>query len=118
MADDEEAIRDLLQIILQKAGYAVHLEANGNFIYEQAGNYPDLYLLDWQMQDTDGLEACRYLKSSPLTRAIPVIMLSANPAVKTLYREAKADSCIEKPFDIPDLLTQIESLLNNPVTTP
>jgi len=112
ITDDDDGIRDVLTMILERAGYEVELRENGNFIYEEPARYPDLYLIDRQMPDGDGLDLCRKLKSAEATRSIPLIMISANPNIKQLYAAAGANDCIEKPFDIKSLLEKVERYIN------
>ena len=77
--DDEEPIRELLKLTLQSAGFDSILEAsNGEDGLALATRYmPDLILLDLMLPGMDGLSVCRRLKSSPDTRMIPIIMLTA-----------------------------------------
>lgn len=112
IADDDESIRDVLAMILERAGYDVELWPNGSFIHEQPEHYPHVYLIDRQMPYTDGLEVCRQLKRNEATRSIPVIMISATPNIKNLSAEAGANDCIEKPFDIAQLLQTISECIN------
>lgn len=107
IADDDESIRDVLTMILERAGYEVELKTDGSFIHEQTERYPDIYLIDRQMPDTDGLEVCKQLKRNETTRSIPVIMISATPNIKQLSVQAGANACIEKPFEIAHLLEKI-----------
>lgn len=111
IADDDEGIRDVLTMILERAGYEVELWPNGSFIHEQSERYPDIYLIDRQMPDSDGLDVCRQLKLNETTRSIPVIMISATPNIKQLSVEAGANASIDKPFEIAHLLEKIDECI-------
>lgn len=74
---------------------------------------PDLILLDILMPGWDGYETCRRLKSSPATRAIPVIFLSAlcDTAQKLKGFEAGCVDYITKPFDHREVLARVSAHL-------
>lgn len=112
IADDDESIREVLAMILQRAGYDVELRENGSFVNEHPQSYPDIYLIDRQMPDSDGLDVCRQLKDDKSTSSIPVIMISATPTIKQLFAQAGANDCIEKPFEIAHLLERVDYFVN------
>lgn len=70
----------------------------------------DLFILDKQLPDMDGIALCRLLKLDHRTKHIPVLMLSANPQIKELAQAAGADDVLEKPFEIKDFLSIIARL--------
>ncbi len=75
---------------------------------------PDVVLLDIIMPGMDGFEVCRYLKSNPETRIIPVIMVTAsksNRDFKIKALEAGADAFLTKPLDELELTAQIRAML-------
>ena len=75
---------------------------------------PDLILVDILMPNTDGYTACRTIKQDPLTRGIPVVMLTgiAYELNKKLSQQMGADGYITKPFDRKSLLDGISDILN------
>ena len=111
IVEDDDGIMDILNIILKRAGYETNSFSDGRPV--MAGKYelPDLYLLDKQLSGVDGLDICRHLKEDPLTKNIPVIMVSANPQINVLSENAGADDYIEKPFTIETLLSTIKQHL-------
>ena len=117
IADDDEGIRDIFQILLEREGYILDLQASGNEILENRFILPDLFLIDKQLSGASGLDLCRYLKSQPHTQHIPLIMISASPDIGALSKEAGADNYIEKPFDINCLLRMIKEHLEEAATT-
>ena len=116
--DDDESIRDLFRIIFERAGYEIVIESDSHNILEDNYDLPDIFLLDRQLSGPDGLITCNYIKTSPKTRDIPVILISASPDIKALSRSAGADGFIEKPFNIDDLLKTVDMHLLKIVSSP
>ena len=77
VVDDTPENIDVLRGILG-ADYSVRVANNGQLALKIAATLPtDLILLDIMMPEIDGYEVCRQLKANPLTRAIPVIFITA-----------------------------------------
>ena len=75
--DDAKNVR-LLEVLLRPRGYAVVTAANGAEALQQVHQgRPDLILLDVMMPLVDGFEVCKLLKDHPVTRLIPVVMMTA-----------------------------------------
>jgi len=74
---------------------------------------PDLILLDVMMPGMDGFEVCKRLKSDPLTRHIPVVMVTALSDVSDRVRglEAGADDFLSKPVSDLALFARVKSLV-------
>jgi DNA-binding response OmpR family regulator len=112
IAEDDPSIQKLFTIILKREGYDIEVFSDGKIIYEKEMLLPNLFILDRQLKNsTDGLEACRYLKSKEATRNIPVIMISATPEIGVLSKKAGAEDYLEKPFSISLLLQKIKKFL-------
>ncbi len=109
VTDDDPSLQELFRMILESAGYEVEVRSNGLGILENQFMIPDLFLLDRQLSGIDGLDICRHLKNQEKTKHIPVIMISANPDIAQLSRDAGADNYIEKPFIKKHLLKVIET---------
>ena len=118
--DDEEPIRELLKLTLQSAGFDSVLEAsNGEDGLALATRYmPDLILLDLMLPGMDGLSVCRRLKSSPDTRMIPIIMLTAKSDESDIVvgLEMGANDYITKPFSRKVLTARIRAPVPKPPT--
>ncbi len=114
IADDDPAIRKLLQTLLSRNGFTVTAVSNGLLAYETAlGVRPDLILLDWMMPILDGRSAAHKLKGDERTRHIPIVMLTSQARTedKVSALEAGAQDYLTKPFDSRELVARIEQQL-------
>lgn len=119
LVEDDVAIREMLRRPLQKAGYELREAGDVQAARETLLNDPpDLVLLDWMLPDMSGLEWARTLKSSPVTKDIPVIMLTARGEEEDRVRglDVGADDYIVKPFSPRELVARIKAVLRR--TTP
>jgi DNA-binding response OmpR family regulator len=111
VVDDETSIRDLLEMVLVREGYAVGIAENGKKALEMINSFePDLIILDLMLPDMDGHEVCRKVTSEKHT---PIIMLTAKNELidKVLGLELGADDYLTKPFETRELLARIKALL-------
>lgn len=113
IADDDPAIVDSMQMMLELEGFAVTTIVDGKTIYNMKGDYPDVLLLDIWMSGEDGRDICKYLKSDPQTSHIPVIMISASKDVELSAKNAGADDFIAKPFEMVELVNMIRKYTKN-----
>lgn len=111
VVEDDPDILNALNIALGSAGFDVHVLLKGRPILSNDFALPDVFIIDKQLPDVDGLEICRYLHSKPNYRGIPVIIISASEALKKKALEAGASYFIEKPFAINDLVDVIHHSL-------
>ena len=101
--------RICLKIILEKQGYEVKLYSLGKPAIKNNAPLPDMFLLDKQLPDIDGLDVCRQLKANDETKKIPVVIISATPQIEELSKKAGANDFIEKPFSINTLLKTVKT---------
>lgn len=111
VADDDPAIVDAIQIMLEDAGYEVSTTVDGETVYKMEKEYPDLLLLDIWMSGQDGRELCKFLKSRDATKEIPIIMISANKDTAKMAKDSGANDFIEKPFDMNELLKKVATCI-------
>lgn len=114
LVEDDAAICEMLQAPLQKAGYEV-LEA-GDVRTAKARlleDPPELILLDWMLPDTSGIDWARTLKASPVTKDIPLIMLTARGEEEDRVRglDVGADDYVTKPFSPRELVARMKAVL-------
>jgi len=114
VVEDEPDIREVIEYNLKREGYRVRTCANGEEGLEQARTTaPDIVLLDLMLPGLDGIEVCRRLKQDPLTRGIPVIMVSAKgeEADVVLGLGLGADDYVTKPFSPKELSARVRAVL-------
>lgn len=114
LVEDDAAVREVLVLPLQKAGFRVIeagdvREARGLLLEPR----PDLILLDWMLPDISGIEWARSLKEAPHTRDLPIIMLTARGEEEDRIRglEVGADDYVTKPFSARELIARIRAVL-------
>lgn len=111
LVDDTRHFLELETTFLQRAECRVLTAGTGLEALRVAKNeLPDLILLDIEMPEMNGLQACRILKSDPATKAIPVIMLTSMK-MEGEARRAGADHYLRKPIDEPTFLAEIRKFL-------
>ena len=110
--EDDEAINDILTIMLTNSGYSVSSVRTGEYFADQNAAKPDLFLIDRNLPGINGIEICKQIKSEPGTRDIPVIMISASAGFVEPAKAAGADACIEKPFSRRELFDTIDHYIN------
>ncbi len=112
--DDDPVIRKIIKYKLEKENYEVllaedALEGISRIISEK----PDLILLDVVMPEVDGYETLQLIKCNQELKDIPVIMLTGRDEVNDIRKgfDSGADDYLGKPFDFPELLARIKTLL-------
>lgn len=105
--DDDPAIVDALQIMLEDEGYLVSSFFDIKIVKRVREYIPDLILLDIWMAGLDGRDIAKELKNIPETKSIPIIMISASWDIMKSAIESGADDFLAKPFEIDDLLSKV-----------
>ncbi len=114
VTDDNPLNVKLLSAKLTREYYSVITAENGVQAVEKAASEkPDLILLDVMMPEMDGFEACRQIKANPVTRGIPVVMVTALSDVQDRVRglDAGADDFLTKPINDIALMARVRSCL-------
>ena len=114
IVDDESAIRDMVGITLDLAGFSAISAADAHEAHVCIiDNKPDLVLLDWMLPGGSGIELARRLRQDEITTNIPIIMLTAKASEdnKVQGLNEGVDDYITKPFSPRELVARIKTVL-------
>lgn len=114
VAEDEEALAQLLKYNLEKEGYRVTLSRDGeDALMVAEESRPDLIVLDWMLPKVAGIEVCRRLRSRTQARNTPIVMITARSeeSDRTRGLDTGADDYIVKPFFMSELLARLRAVM-------
>jgi two-component system phosphate regulon response regulator PhoB len=114
VVDDDPDVRSVIAFKLQRAGFTVYEEADGEAgLAAAAQERPDVVLLDWMMPRMSGVEVCRAMRDNATLDATRVIMLTAKSQEPEVQRgfAAGADDYIVKPFSPSELVSRVQAVL-------
>jgi response regulator RpfG family c-di-GMP phosphodiesterase len=111
VVDDDPNLRALLRTSFEVAEIEVdEADSARSAATKIASRHPDVVVLDVAMPGVDGITFCRGLKADPITRGIPVVLLTGDQIAESAGRGAGADGFLRKPFSPLALLTIVERL--------
>ena len=114
IVDDEAAIRDMVGIALDLAGFSLISASDAREAHISIiDNKPDLVLLDWMLPGGSGIELARRLRRDEITSSLPIIMLTAKATEdnKVQGLSEGVDDYIIKPFSPRELVARIRTVL-------
>lgn len=114
VVEDEASIREMLKFALERADFRVALASSAQDArVRMAESRPDLILMDWMMPGVSGIELSREFKQNPMTRDIPIIMVTARAEEEDKVRGLNigCDDYVSKPFSFPELIARIQAVL-------
>ena len=120
VVEDEPNQVELIEFNLNSEGYEVVVARDGEEALNLAEEEnPDLILLDWMLPKVSGIEVCRQLRRSKMTREIPIVMLTARSEESDKIRglDIGADDYITKPYSIKELLARVRAAMRRPSTS-
>lgn len=110
LADDDEAMRALLEAVLALSGHEIETHANGKSAWESYERRPaEMLVLDWHMPEMDGIELCRRVRAHPHGDATYLLMITARAHPEDLEHvlDAGADDYLPKPVTPADVLARL-----------
>ncbi len=111
--EDDPDIAQLISYQLRQAKYMTEIAGDGEKgLKAIERSLPALIILDLMLPGKDGLEICRVLKSSPKTRQIPILMVTARgeEADRIVGFESGADDYLPKPFSPRELVLRVQAI--------
>jgi DNA-binding NarL/FixJ family response regulator len=114
IVDDDLTLRKILHNSLEHRGYQVVSVGSGkDALARFSQDVPDIIVSDVSMPEMDGFEFCRQLRSQPSGKLIPFIFLSAKNELNDRVQghTIGADNYLTKPFEMKELLANIEALI-------
>jgi two-component system phosphate regulon response regulator PhoB len=119
VVEDEDDIRNLVVLQLEREGFTVATAANGiDALAVARRTLPSLVILDLMIPGISGTEVCRRLRAEPETRDVPVIILSARAEEidRVVGFEVGADDYVTKPFSPRELMLRVRAVLRRAPT--
>ncbi|OEH85723.1 DNA-binding response regulator [Desulfuribacillus stibiiarsenatis] len=117
IVDDEDRIRKLLRMYLEREGYEIDEAEDGTTGYDKIiGNEYDLILLDIMLPGMDGWEICQKVRKH---KSVPIIMLTAKGEEENRIQgfEIGADDYVVKPFSPREVIMRVKALLKRSSAT-
>jgi len=106
--EDNPDIKEVLDYILKIEGYEVIPCQDGTSLNSLDIIKPDIILMDDILAGIRGSALCQQLKADVRTKDLPVILISAMPNVRDTAAKCGADTYIEKPFNIDELIDMVK----------
>jgi CheY-like chemotaxis protein len=114
LVEDDPALRRYLEVVLERAGYAVISAGDGleaMKVLLSAG--VDVIVTDALMPNLDGYELCRFVRNSEHLSHLPIILLSALDPKNSTDESEQVDAFLSKPVSPEDLLGRIAEVSHN-----
>lgn len=111
IVDDEESVRELIELYLKKEGFKVlHAKDGKEALRVNGEHHPDLIILDLMLPGLDGWEVCRQIRA---TSKVPIIMLTARAEEvdRIVGLELGADDYVVKPFSPREMVARVKAIL-------
>ncbi len=114
VVEDEDAIREMLVMVLEQADLVVNAVASAEDALKALVEHRvDLMLLDWMLPGMSGVELARRLKREPGYKDLSIILLTARGEEEDKIRglEIGADDYVTKPFSPKELIARIKAVM-------
>jgi len=109
VVEDEVEILDFTKFVLEREGYDVVCLTTGKEALEAVRSDCALVILDIALEDADGVEVAKSLKTAPASRDVPILVMTAmsGDEVRQVSMAAGADGYLVKPFGVDEFLRQV-----------
>ena len=114
IVEDDQNIREIESFALKNSGYQImDFECAKDFYKKVTEKIPALIILDNMLPDEDGLEVLKKLRSTPGTKKVPIILVTAKTTEidKVKGLDMGADDYITKPFGVMELISRVKAVL-------
>ncbi len=114
LVEDDADIAFTIKLNLEKEGYRVeHIDNGQEALLAAQQSSCDFLILDLNLPDLDGFTICRELRRDPLTKNLPILMLTARTAERDRVTglELGADDYLTKPFSPRELVARVGAIL-------
>ena len=115
IVEDDPTLRKMIGKHLEKMGFLIVEVDNGEaaLTWLDANTPPALVCLDLALPAMSGFRVCEQIRSSPRTRTLPVLVITARTSVQdhTFALEMGADAFLEKPFKLKDFEHEVRTLV-------
>ncbi|MEE1883809.1 response regulator [Pedobacter flavus] len=111
--DDDKDVLDTLSLILEIGGYDILGLLEVDSLNENIKTFkPDLIVLDVVLGNIDGRSICNQLKQNPVTKSIPILMMSGLLEMKKVNENTIGpDDFISKPFEMENFVSKVTKLI-------
>ena len=111
VVDDDAGLREILEMALRGEGYSVLVARDGlEALATIEDERPAVVLLDWMMPRLDGPGFAAELARRGLRGRVPILLLTAANGAEERAAQIRAESVLAKPFELPDLLDEVDRL--------
>jgi DNA-binding response OmpR family regulator len=113
ICEDDEAIIEIVSMVLEEKGYKVEHSTDGKHALEQIKKVnPDVLLVDLWLPGLTGVDVIKKVREEDAFAKLPTILFSANREVENISKELKVNDYLTKPFDIFELEEKIDRLIS------
>jgi two-component system alkaline phosphatase synthesis response regulator PhoP len=113
IVDDDVQVTTLLKSFLTSEGHEVTGITHSSKAIQAANSiHPDIFLLDLMMPPPDGFTLCRMLRADPNFKDTPILIITAMADSNSKATSFGANDYLTKPFNLDELVSRIDALLN------
>ncbi len=118
VVDDDPDIGIMLKMMLEFKGYDVTLLNRADRTHDVLRDQNiDLVILDMLIAGDNGTDVCAAIRKEKSKNGLPVMMISALPDARQSCLQAGANEFLSKPFEMQDLLSKVQQLINGKQAT-